>query len=213
MCSVLPLSSRSSAPRRPIPPPAAAPAHPAGQPGGPIPPVDPAWLSTNSRSPRPSSPATAGPPTTWARSRAEQPAPPNIPPPPHPETPHAPPGGTNPPPALREPRPFLAPRARGETSTPGPAKEQICRRTAPTNTSTRHLHNPGRNGDLRLRGQTVGGPGRRPRHPVAVHQPGNQPDGKGRCEGSATNPTQVSDGQTDHMRELRKTDAPRRHPR
>ena len=75
MCSVLPLSSRSSAPRRPIPPPAAAPVPPAGQPGGPIPPVGPARLSTNSRSPRPSSPVTAGPPTTspptWRNSKRE----------------------------------------------------------------------------------------------------------------------------------------------
>ena len=79
-------------------------------------------------------------------------------------------------------------------------------------TGARHLHNPGRHGDLRLRGQTVGGPERRPRHPVAVHQPGNQPDGKGRCQGGATDPSQVRSGGTDHLRELRKTDAPRQHP-
>ena len=56
-------------------PPAAAPAPPAGQPGGPIPPVGPGRLSTNSRSPRPSSPVTAGPPgtspPTWRNSKCE----------------------------------------------------------------------------------------------------------------------------------------------
>ena len=47
---------------------------------------------------------------------------------------------------------------------------------------------------LRLRGETVGGPERRPHHPVEVHQPGNQPNGKGRCQGGATDLSQVGAG-------------------
>ena len=72
---------------------------------------------------------------------------------------------------LRTPGPSL-PLGPGETKPPGPAEERLCRQTAPTSTSTRylrktgtrHLHNPGRHGDLRLRGQTVGGPGRHPHY-------------------------------------------------
>ena len=43
-------------------------------------------------------------------------------------------------------------------------------------------------------GQAVGGPGRRPSHPMAFHQPGDQPNGKGRCQGGAADPSQVSAG-------------------
>ena len=132
---------QSSAPRRPIPPPAAAPAPPAGQPGGPIPPVDPARLSTNSRSPRPSSPVTAGPPTTWPPtwpgSRAEQPTPPNIPPLPHPEPPMPHREGR-----IRHPRPQntqapLCPRARGRQARRNRRRSELCRQTAQAATSTR----------------------------------------------------------------------------
>ena len=88
-------------------------------------------------------------------------------------------------PHCKPPGPSL-PSGPGETSPPGPAKERAAsyadkqRQRPPSargfrkETGTRHGKVPGRHGDLRLRGQAVGGPGRRPRDPVAVHQPGNQ---------------------------------------
>ena len=47
---------------------------------------------------------------------------------------------------------------------------------------------------------------------MAFHQPGDQPNGKGRCQGGATDPSQVSAGWAYHLRELRTADGPGRHP-
>ena len=94
--------------------------------------------------PRPSGPATAGSPTTWRptwpRSKAEQPAPPNIPPLPHRETSlhhregrirHLRPQNT---------RPFLAPRPGGRQARRDRRRSQLCIQTAPTEAiSTRYL--------------------------------------------------------------------------
>ena len=78
--------------------------------------------------------------------------------------------------------------------------------------ATRCIPVSARHRALRLRSQAVGRPERRPRHPVAVHQPENQPDKKGRCQGGATDPSQVSAGWAYHLRELRTADGPGRHP-
>ena len=81
------------------------------------------------------------------------------------------------------PRPALG-KMEGEPACPWPTSTATSASPAPRvlkgardgTSSTAAL--PARQGALRLQGQAVGGPERYPRHPVAVHQPGNQAWGK-----------------------------------
>ena len=85
---------------------------------------------------------------------------------------------------LRHPRPEnpgpSLPSGPGKQARRNRRRSQLCRRTAPAEatsrgrgeeTDARHLPVPARHGAVHLRCETVGGPGRDPRHPVAVHQP------------------------------------------
>ena len=94
--------------------------------------------------PEASGPATAGSPTiwppTWPWSRAEQPALPKTPPLPHRGTSLHRRSGLPPPPALRDPRPFLALGPGGRQARRDRRRSKLWRRTAPTEAiSTRYL--------------------------------------------------------------------------